>query len=276
MALAVILAMAVGFMLGRSRPVKPEKKERHAPVVKKAERRPVAQKKVAALPAITKKVSNPRIAIVLDDFGYNTADMEDFFDIGEPITLSVLPNLPYSSKTAEMAHSRGYEVILHLPLEPKGSGVQEEPSTIRSSMTDQEILAILKKELDGIPYIKGVSNHMGSKCTEDVRVMSVIMAELKKRGLFFFDSLTSEKSVCREAARKAGVLYARRDIFLDIPNDPPYIDKKMMEMRKMAFSRGTAIAVGHYRRNTIAALKRFLPLMADEGVRFVYISELER
>jgi polysaccharide deacetylase 2 family uncharacterized protein YibQ len=273
--IAVVLAAAIGFVAGRSERAEPKRKG--LPVSVKRQKLPgPAEKQALLLPSIQKKFPSPRIAIVMDDFGYNAAEMNSFFGIGEPITLSILPDQSYSVKIASMAHSKGYEVILHLPLEPKSADVKEEPDTIRSSMSDGEISSRLKKELASVPYLSGISNHMGSKATEDKRVMSIIMAELKRQGIFFFDSLTSENSVCREAARAAGVKYARRDIFLDIPNDPATIEKRILGMRKVAFNKGSATAIGHYRHNTIAALKKYMPAMAAEGVKFVFISDFEK
>ncbi len=269
---AIIAALAIGFMLGRTGTA--PKYKRPVPA-KKTPVRAVAVKK-SLLPTITKNFTSPRIAIVIDDFGYNTNNLEKFLDIGEPITLSILPNQRYSVKVAEVAHSRGYETILHLPLEPKDSAVREEPGTIKGSMSDSQIISRLKEELDSVPYIDGVSNHMGSKGTEDRHLMSVIFAELKKRKLFFFDSLTSASSVCGEVARSIGIRCARRDVFLDIPDDPSVIEKRILETRRLAFRKGFAVAVGHDKRNTATALSKYMPAMASEGVRFVRISELER
>ena len=39
------------------------------------------------------------------------------FGIKQPITFSVLPLQRYSKWTAEEAHRRGYDVILHIPME---------------------------------------------------------------------------------------------------------------------------------------------------------------
>lgn len=269
-ALVVVLAAVLGFVAGRSSVVK--EKARQAPVRKKPAIS--VQKKKTVLPEITKSFRNPKIAIVIDDFGYNMNNVRAFLDIGQPITFSILPKQQYSNQVARAVRAKGYEAIMHLPLEPKKNGVGEEPDTIRGSMSDQEILSRLKAELDSMPDIDGVSNHMGSKATEDGRVMAVITKELKRRGLFFFDSLTSNMSICRNAAADAEVRYARRDVFLDIPNDPATIENRVKELRKVAFKRGRAIAVGHDRRNTVEILARFMPEMAEEGVVFVYISDL--
>lgn len=276
---AVILAiLAIGFMLGRSG-VGRAPSYKYAPVSKKIAPKAVRKKIPAAivspvLPEVLKKFKKPRVAIVMDDFGYNAGDMEEFFAAGHPITLSILPNQRYSVKIAQEAHSRGYEVILHLPLEASKKDVKEEPGTIRTSMSDSEIISRLENELSGTPYIDGVSNHMGSKATEDMRVMSIITRELKKKSMYFFDSLTSKRSVAREASRDAGIRYGRRDIFLDIPNDIAYVEKQVLELRRIAFRRGTAIAVCHDRHNTMAVLKKMMPSMADDGIEFVFLSEL--
>ena len=269
-AAAVAVVFAIGFMLGRMGPV--PKYKRLIPAKKITAAAPEVKK--PALPKITKKFVKHKISIVIDDLGYNTNNLEKFLKIGEPITLSILPNERYSAKVAETAHSRGYETILHLPLEPKDGTVKEEPDTIKSSMSDDEITSSLKEELDSVPHINGVSNHMGSKGTEDRHLMSVIFAELKRRGFFFFDSLTSGDSVCREVAGSAGIRYARRDVFLDIPDDPPSIEKKILETRRLAFRKGFAAAIGHDKRNTVTALEKLMPAMAAEGVEFVYISDL--
>jgi len=271
-AVAIVVALAIGFMLGRTGPS--PKHKRIVPVKKIVT--PTAEVKKPGLPKITKKFENPKVAIVIDDFGYNTSNLEKFLDIGQPLTLSILPNQHYSAKVAGAAHARGYQTILHLPLEPKDGSVSEEPGTIKSSMSDDKIISRLKEELDSVPHISGVSNHMGSKGTEESHLMSVIFGELKKRSIFFFDSLTSANSVCRDVAKSSGIRYARRDIFLDIPNDPATIEKRILETRRLAFRKGFAIAVGHDRHNTVAALERLMPAMADEGVKFVYISELEK
>ena len=275
----ILAALVVGFMIGRL-DFRRASSYRYVPAVKSIILPKVVKKKAAAsiaqaaLPIISKKFKRPKVAVVMDDFGYNASDMDDFFAAGYPITLSILPNQKYSARIAEQAHSRGYEVILHLPLEASKDDVKEEPGTIRTSMSDSEITAILNDELASTPHIDGVSNHMGSKATEDRRVMSTVAGVLKKKKMYFFDSLTSRKSVAREASIDAGIRYGRRDIFLDIPNDPSYIEKQLLALRKMAFVKGSAIAVCQDRHNTIFVLKKMMPLLADDGIDFVFLSEL--
>ena len=237
-------------------------------------RRPkyIIVKKRAAAPTI----ALGKIAIVVDDFGYNINNVDEFLNIGEPITLSILPNLPYSGEIAAAARRRGYEVILHLPLESHRKDVREEEGTINSKMTGQEVLNKLKSAMESVRDLSGVSNHMGSKATEDKQLMEIIFSALKKEKLYFFDSLTSRKSVCQEAAKKVGIRFAKRDVFLDLgkANDADYIRKQVLELKKRAFKKGYAIGICHDRKNTVKVLAEMMPDLKADGVRFVYLSEL--
>lgn len=217
-----------------------------------------------------------KVAIVIDDFGYNMNNVESFFDIKLPITLAVLPRQRYSREIAEMARSRGHEVILHLPLESWRPEAREEADTIRTGMTGAEVTGMLAKEVSGVPGLKGVSNHQGSKATEDRQVMADIMKYLKKRDLYFFDSFTTPRSVGREVAAEMGVRFARRSRFLDNENDEAAIEKQLSELKVTALARGKAVAIGHDRKKTAAVLARVMPEMAKDGIEFVYLSEMVR
>jgi polysaccharide deacetylase 2 family uncharacterized protein YibQ len=251
------------------------------PVEKKAVSMKFLKKKAvvptpAVVNTVTKKTANPTVAIVIDDFGYNKNNLAQLFSIGEAVTLSILPGLSYSAKIAQLARDNGCEAILHLPLEPHRRDVREEQDTIRSGMSGNDISERIERELGSVPGVRGVSNHMGSKSTEDRALMSVIFGELKKRRLYFFDSLTSEQSVCGEIAREMGLKYAKRDIFLDNSTEMAAIEKQLSELERLAFQKGHAIAVCHDRNNTIAALAAAMPRMARDGVRFVKLSEAVR
>lgn len=237
---------------------------------------PVIKKKVVVLPSVVKKFERPRVAIVMDDFGYNMNNLDALFTIKRPITLSILPHLAYSAKIAEVARANGYEVILHLPLEPHRKDVRQEVDTINSKMGDEEVIRRLESEIESVPGIRGVSSHMGSKSTEDEALMAVIFGDLKKHKLYFLDSLTSNKSVCQKVAKELRLPYAKRDIFLDMgsTNDLEYIKKQILALRRIAFRRGRAIAVCHDRINTIKVLSEMMPALADDGIDFVYVSQL--
>lgn len=217
-----------------------------------------------------------KVAIVLDDFGYNCKNVEAVFNLKKPVTFSILPHHSYSKNIARRVYQKGYEEILHLPLEPykDDKHVRPETGTIRAGMKSQEVLDKLAKALEDIPYAKGVSNHQGSKATEDTALMQIIFIELKKRNLFFLDSLVTKKSACKKAAKDIGIGFGQRNVFLDNEENFEYIKGQMEQLIKRAKKYSSAIGIGHDREKTILALSKLMPEAEKEGIEFVFLSEL--
>ncbi|MEK6727278.1 MAG: divergent polysaccharide deacetylase family protein [Candidatus Omnitrophota bacterium] len=216
-----------------------------------------------------------KIAIVIDDWGYTLKNMPIMDNIKYPLTAAVLPNLPYSSRVAKELYERGFEVILHLPMEPKEKYALEK-NTILISMGEETIKKIIAEALSSVSYAKGVSNHQGSRATEDPRIMEVVFRELKKRRLYYLDSFVSRNSACTDLAHKMHLPIAKRDIFLDNFEDPVYIKLQMKKLKNKARMHGEAIGIGHDRKNTLKVISEVMPQLEKEGYRFVFLSELER
>jgi hypothetical protein len=227
------------------------------------------------LPA--KKVSavRGRIAIVIDDWGYHLDNLKIAKEIKAPLTCAILPNLKNSGPVARQLHNLGFEIILHLPMEPK-ERIRLEKNTITSNMNAQEVYGILNRDLASVIFAEGISNHMGSRITEDKKISKIVMAEAKKRKLYFLDSFVTPKSVCGEIAAKIKVRFARRDVFLDNQDDPIYIKGQLIKLKELAQRKGTVIAIGHDRKNTLTVLNKMIPEMQKEGYKFIFVSEIAR
>ena len=187
-----------------------------------------------------------KIAIVIDDWGYNLNNLPLLDQIRYRFTASVLPNLNYSRTIAEDLHKRGFQIILHLPLEPREKR-RLEKNTILTSMDEQNIRNILKQDLANVAYAVGISNHMGSKATENQRVMGIIFKELKREGLYFMDSLVTPDSVGFDLAHKIQLGFVKRDIFLDNTETPEYIKRQVYKLK----TRARAVSYTHLTLPTI-------------------------
>ncbi len=143
-------------------------------------------------------------------------------------------------------------------------------------MKKEEVLAALTKALENVLFAKGVSNHQGSKATENYELMKTIFTELRLRNMYFLDSLVTNKSVCKKLAKEIGIGFGRRDVFLDNKEDFEYIKGQFGQLVKRAKRSGSAIGIGHDRQKTIAALAVLIPEAEKEGVKFVFLSELIR
>lgn len=220
-------------------------------------------------------IYNAKAAIIIDDFGYNMDNLEDVWELDIPATISILPNLPYSKRIAKAADKRGLEIILHLPLEPH-EHVRLEESTIMTAMSDEEIAHTLELAIASVPHLKGLSNHMGSKATEDERVMSLIFERMKEENLYFLDSVVTQKSSCGRLCRDIGIKFARRTVFLDNISDAGYIKGQIEELIEKSLAMGEAIGVGHDRELTIDVIEEMAPLFKKKGIEIVPVSELVR
>ena len=220
-------------------------------------------------------VAKGRIAIVIDDWGYHLNNLEIVSRIKQPLTCAVLPRLKNTRVVAQKLHKLKVEIILHLPMQPKEKH-RLEKDTIAINMSSEKMRDILDKDLANVIFAKGVSNHMGSRITEDANSSAMIMQEVKKHNLYFLDSFVTAKSVCAALAKKMGLRFARRDVFLDNRDDPEYIRSQVIELKNLARSRGQAIGIGHDRKNTLLILKEMLPQLAEEGYKFVFVSEIAR
>ena len=223
--------------------------------------------------ALRVKGKGAKIAIVLDDFGYNANNLDVLYGINAPLTISVLPNLPYSKRIAEEAGAKNLEIMLHLPLEPRGERKNIEKGTIMVDMPPKEVRAILTDALASVPGAKGVSNHMGSKATEDKDLMKVIFDELNRQHLYFMDNLTADDSVCIEVAAKSKIRIATRSVFLDNESDEGYIENQIRHTAEIAAKTGFAVGVGHDRPATVRVLAKVIPELKSENFQFVYLSE---
>jgi polysaccharide deacetylase 2 family uncharacterized protein YibQ len=207
----------------------------------------------------------PRVAIIIDDIGYDRKIANDFLALKIPLTFSVLPFSPFGRKIAEAAHLRGTEIMLHLPMEPvEYPRVNPGPGGLLTSMGPDVLIAQLDRDLDDIGMAQGVNNHMGSRMTTQSNQMRQIFSILKKRHLFFIDSLTTANSVCRPSARLFQVPFAQRDVFLDNVQNPVAIARQIQRLVEIARHRGQAVGIGHPHPATFRALFEALPKLGNE------------
>ncbi len=213
----------------------------------------------------------PKVAIVIDDLGISKKWAKEVFNIESALTLSILPQRRYSAWIAEEGSKRGHDIIIHLPMEPI-QPLKLGEGGLYTWMSAWEIIKTMDKDIRSVPYIKGASSHMGSSFTQDKRVMRTVIRELKKRRLFFLDSVTTPKSVGSKLAKKQGLETLTRDIFLDYKDDPAEIKSQWGKLLKIADKRGYAIAIAHPRKNTINFLQKVLP--DNKDVLVVPLTEL--
>ncbi len=218
-----------------------------------------------------------KAAIIIDDMGYSLKAINDICSLNKPLTISILPYTPLAKEIARIAHQNKLEVMLHLPLESVNSpGGNQIEGIILSQMDEEEILKTVEANLDQIPYVTGVNNHMGSKITANRNLMSIVLGPLKERNLFFIDSRTTSKSKAYDIAQTLGIPSAYRHVFLDGENRKGYIKGKMIELFRLAQRRGKAVGICHPKERTLRALRENFHLVEKYNIELVFASQLTK
>ena len=217
----------------------------------------------------------PRVAIIIDDLGYQFEAGRRAIELPGPVTFAVLPGTPRGADLAEWAHRRGKEVLLHLPLQANGADPENEPIGIDLDMNREALASTFETALSSVPYVIGVNGHRGSLLTRHPGHMLWLMQEIRARNdLFFVDSYTTAHSVALQMATEAGVSAVRRDVFLDPDQSPETVMRQFERMKRLARKRGFVVAIGHPYESTLRFLEAELPKLGEEGIKLVTISEL--
>ncbi len=211
----------------------------------------------------------PVIALVIDDMGVDRKRSARVIGLKGPLTLSFLTYAGGLDRQTAAARAAGHELLLHIPMEPGSKHVDPGPNVLLSGMKPAELKRRLSWSLDRFGAYVGVNNHMGSKFTADAAAMAVVMEEIKSRGLMFLDSRTTSATQGGVLARRMGVPFLERNIFLDHDNDLAAIKARLAEVEKLARRIGFAIAIGHPREATIRALVPWLAGVEAKGFRLV-------
>lgn len=216
----------------------------------------------------------PRVAIIIDDFGYDLEIANRFMEMGGVLTCSVLPHSPHGRQIAILAKRKGHEVMLHQPMEPNEyPAVDPGPGALLAGMSPDERIRRLNANIDLIPGLSGVNNHMGSKLTTLSDEMNQVFTVLKQRGLFFVDSRTTAASITQSSARLFKVPYAERDVFLDHVRTASEVRAQLEHLVAIAEVHGRAIGIGHPYEVTYQVLKSAMPWLQSR-VRLSPASEL--
>ena len=217
----------------------------------------------------------PRISIIIDDLGNDQRRGERAIALDGPLAYAVLPGTPRAVALAELAHSRGREVLLHLPLQAEEDAGTETGNGLVLDMSRRQFSRAVSESLDAVPHLSGVNTHRGSLLTRHPGHMSWLMEDLREHGgLYFVDSYTTARSVALGIAREQGVPSLKRDVFLDPDRDPSTVRREFERLKSVARRRGYAVGIGHPYTETLDFLAIALPLLEADGIDLVPVGRL--
>ena len=218
--------------------------------------------------------NKPMIAIVIDDMGLDRKRSPRAIALPGPITLAFLTYAQDLQEQTTKARQAGHELMVHVPMEPQSSTIDPGPNVLKVEDRREQVLEKLDWGLSKFNGYVGINNHMGSKFTKHQRGMSIVLNEVKKRGLLFLDSLTASGSTGSRLAAKLEVPFGTRNVFLDHINNEHEVRMRLTQTERLARKNGAAIAIGHPHDNTLKVLEEWLPTLEDRGFILVPVSTI--
>ena len=244
-----------------------------APAVRPVEAAPIPAWQANAV-RVAANSPLPAIALVIDDAGVDQKRTARTIGLPGPLTISFLTYGSALKRQTQAARTAGHELMVHVSMEPSSKSVDPGPRVLLTGMAEDEVLARLRWGLARFSGYVGINNHMGSRFTSAPAGMRVVLAEVKRRGLFFLDSRTSLTSVGRQLAIESNTPFAERNVFLDHDPRRAVIERQLKLLEREARRRGYAVAIGHPRDATLDALAAWLPTVAEKGFRLVPMSAI--
>lgn len=220
-----------------------------------------------------------KLAIIIDDFGQDRGGIKEMMSVDRHLTFAIMPFLTYSQADAKAAYEKGYEVIVHLPMEPEvGKPSWLGPRPILASSSDAEVRQVVLDAFESVPHAVGANIHMGSKASSDERIVSGVLQVIKAKRVYFVDSRTSRKPVAKKLSSEMGVLCYENNVFLDGTQSVEVIKKNLRRAGDLACKNGKAIAIGHVGKEggkvTAEAISSLLPEFDKKNIQLVFVSEL--
>jgi len=223
----------------------------------------------------------PRVAIVIDDVGFQWQIDQRALLLDRSVAVAIIPEGPLASDLARKAGVQGREVWAHLPL----PGLDQD--NCESGLTCLEpgwgpltMRNHLIRQLAMVPGAVGINNHQGSRFTSDGRAVTRLVNAIelvnreRARPLIVMDSRTSPHSKLAQIARRGGLSTLSRRVFLDHSDDPADLSPAWRRLIALAHRHGSAVAIGHSRAATLDFLELAIDDLVAEGIDLVPPSAL--
>lgn len=214
------------------------------------------------------------IALVIDDMGVDQARSRRALDLPPAVTMSFLPYAHAVDHQAAAAWAKGHELLVHVSMEADSRAEDPGPNALYTDLAPAEIARRFDWAMTRFPGYVGFNNHMGSRFTSFEPGMRVVLADAQRRGVMFLDSKTAPEMIGVRLATELGVPYATRQVFLDNVPTIQKVTAQLAELERIARKENGAIAIGHPRDATLAALGRWIPTLESRGFVLVPVTAM--
>jgi len=219
----------------------------------------------------------PRIAIVVTGLGIGEAITQSAIDKLPPaVTLSFTPYGPAGLQSSvSAARAVGHEVLLELPMEPFDYPSNDPgPNTLMTGAAAADNPQHLQWLMSRISGYAGVSNMQGAKFLSVPEDLRPILEQTKRRGLFFLDDGSAERSVLPEIATTAQAPAQRADSVIDRVPSREGVESELRALEIAAKTRGSAIGVATANPMTIDRISAWAADLEQKGIALAPVTAI--
>ncbi len=226
-------------------------------------------------PVQTAPKKSGKIALVLDDGGHNTSQLQPFLQLDYPFAVAVLPKLAHSADCARMVRNAGKVLMLHQPMQAVSLTTDPGPGAILPQMEYGQLQSTLNENINELGQIAGLNNHEGSLITADQDLIGAVLDVCLARDIFFLDSRTNSETKAPAAAAERNMGIYQRDIFLDNVQEESEIRASFYKGLEIADKKGYAVMIGHvWCKNLPEILKKLCDEASAAGYQIVPVTSL--
>ena len=213
----------------------------------------------------------PKIAIILGGMGLNDKlTARAARDLTGDITFAFAPYGPNLQDQVNKARELGHEILLQLPLEPVGFPASNPgPKTLLADADQPTNLQNLQWHMSRFTGYAGVVNYMGGRFMAAPDALKPMLAELKKRGLYFVEDGSLPLSSTDDVAQVLHQPVRHADIVIDANPDAQSISDALGKLEEQARAQGFAMGTGSGLAVTVDTLRDWAKGAADRGIILV-------
>jgi len=218
-----------------------------------------------------------QIAFIVSDLDRSPVKLYRAF-MKSPLVFSVAlrPDKGEAARVAKEVREEHHEVLLHLPMEPKGyPRLDPGKDAILLDLSRIEIEDRITRCLSAIGPVQAVVSRLGSAALNDPDVMRAVLDELKRRDLPFINSYLTGPTMVEEIGEETGArtLLAGGSID-DDKGTAASVRARVRELTSEAIQRGTLVVMVRPSALVLDILESELPKMKAQGLELVPISRV--
>lgn len=221
--------------------------------------------------------ADARIAFLVTDADPESASLfRSFLKSPIPFSFALQPDAKDVGSLARTIRAADHEVLLQLPMEPRGyPRVDPGKDAILLDLSRIEIQDRIARCLTRVGPAQGVMSRFGSAALNDPDVMRVVLNELRRRDLPFFDAHGIGPSATLEIGEETGARAIVVGANLDGTwRNPAAVRVRLKSIVSLATQRGALAVMLRPNALVLTVLEAEAEKLRAQGVEFVPASRL--